>query len=383
MAEKSLEEIIESAEKSAFVKNYKNLEALCWDGKLRIGGDTVKDESLKNFREFVQEVVEIYGDDWDLTVNVSSGILNISSIILHFPEFDITNSVGNSHEIVDFYLKLQLYLDGDTLQVGSFNGGRGSLTLKEYSCGYLHSHSRKVNPGKAPEGIVWSNFCTGSGEINKYREAYCVSNTSEKAMMLLLQIQTMVRWESLEGTPHFNMSSIRYVGSTASSGGLVPLFVTDTQCQSFSRIVLEFIRTGKLPVTGIKVSIVSGKILVDFEDIFIQTLLSLPELKPFVGCLYDGQVYTENSFIEYVKQQNSEVPYGVKYVEPIKNTGIYFNGKELSLNITDFTPGEKKDKIEIEKILQIPEKYVDKLKTATAEEIYNEQIRYTIACRYA
>lgn len=129
---------------------------------------------------------------------------------IHFADFMITNTNGNSQRIKDLYVRF--YLDGDLkICTSDEPGHRGSdyyltglrttFTREEYDASYAHSHL----PGR---DLTFMKFCTGSGPINQdiplLRRGYASNNMK----IFLNRINLYVRHESLEGNPHMYLERI-------------------------------------------------------------------------------------------------------------------------------------------------------------------------------
>lgn len=186
-------------------------------------GEPIELKFLEALITFCNAAEEIYSGNWDLDIRpiyVENRIhFNILGIVIHFENIDITNSVGDTHNIKDLYVLLRLF----TNVVGSFqlsiNGTRHTVTSKELYQGYFHSHLPSVNNNESVylrssdnlyifQNTNNNNFCLGSGPItNNIRDIY-EGLTDEKAVMLMLNIQALVEWESLEGRPYNNFSNV-------------------------------------------------------------------------------------------------------------------------------------------------------------------------------
>jgi len=149
------------------------------------------------------------------------------NLILHLPEVNIKNSNGREHLITDLYLILQIYDyddntgnpnygDGKRVRMG-LAGERGSVSSYELGANYLHSHlhsdkPRVRNDFRYPAGNG-SYFCLGDNPIRKKfsNEGFKITEGTDTDwfMHLLLQMETSVAWESLEGSPYISMSTIR------------------------------------------------------------------------------------------------------------------------------------------------------------------------------
>lgn len=132
-------------------------------------------------------------------------------IIRHFPEFIISNSRKQQHTIKNLFIRAEITLHNATgfPVVTQLDGVRTTINRREYMSGYAHSHLRN-RAFKDGFFAMYSKFCTGSGEINESMTLNSGSWDVDEDMfkMLLLQLDTYVRWESLEGTPHMHMDCV-------------------------------------------------------------------------------------------------------------------------------------------------------------------------------
>lgn len=385
---KELLEVWKKPEKSQFIKNFDNIAALQFTGDLYIGGSKVNESVLEEFRLLVKTVIEIYGDDWDISLKrLSDGIIVIKGIDILFPEVQISNSEGRTHDIKDLYVRIVLSVSSSQyLYISHFEGARGKVSLKEYSCGYQHSHLHQTTFGSAPNGPMFDSFCTGSGEINRYREAYNSNRTVTNATKVLLQLYTLASWESIEGVPYFHISGIEYKSGNGSSLELIPVPTSASSAVSFTNKVSRLTQEGKIPTTGIDVDITpDNKIAVAFSEDYINMLISVPEISDHVGVKFQNGVYKESSVKDYLMNVgNSTNPHNVRVADIVKDTGYIYNGKEVYLEIYDFDPTatEQKETV-VELIKTIPDAQISKLKKQFEKDIYEQQVTRIISERYA
>lgn len=129
--------------------------------------------------------------------------MNDMSVIIHYPEIEITNTIGYSHTIYDLLVRLHLNKSCKVVD-GTLRGRRLSFTAEEIVKRYVHSHLE----GQSVEGLSnFSTFCLGSaGGDTLANVLYHYSSSPqlsyEQLMMLFEQIDSYVKWESLEGKPY-------------------------------------------------------------------------------------------------------------------------------------------------------------------------------------
>jgi len=133
-------------------------------------------------------------------------------IYIHYPELTITNSHDASHKIYDLVVNFTVDPTNGTL-LSSLYGMRFSLSQRELAKGYIHSHL------KTNYHSFNNPFCLGGGStFQKMVNNLCCSGsvTKEQFELFILQLNSYLCWESLEGTPHMSILSLS--GAIADSG---------------------------------------------------------------------------------------------------------------------------------------------------------------------
>jgi hypothetical protein len=125
-------------------------------------------------------------------------------LVIKWDYITIRNSRGATHDIKDLLLGLPIETTAFT---GRMKGQRATISYIEYSSGYRHSHL----PGHQWEP---SDFCTGSDGINDVwsdlqMTAVDDENFDVKFEGFLHQMDSFVRYESIEGVPHIYIRNIR------------------------------------------------------------------------------------------------------------------------------------------------------------------------------
>ena len=80
------------------------------------------------------------------------------SVLIHYPEITITNSMEHKHKIQDLFIILN-FRNG--IMHGNIRGFRTTYSFKEFSIGYKHSH---LSQTLDINGI--RNFCLGDSILN-------------------------------------------------------------------------------------------------------------------------------------------------------------------------------------------------------------------------
>jgi hypothetical protein len=182
-------------------------------GRLQISGFTINASVFETLRIAIRATNDVYDKDWDMdfiiTKSGNSLKVSITGIILRFPEVVIRNS-RVEHTIKELFVRIPLYINNNVLKVNSLEGGRMQQTYPEWSTGYFHSHLRRnIISDPIMQPPFYDVFCTGSGHINDFMANINGDGVSEtRFTSLLLQIMSMVSWESIEGVPYVYIKDI-------------------------------------------------------------------------------------------------------------------------------------------------------------------------------
>lgn len=170
-----------------------------------------------------------FEENWDIFLHpyVRNGEVKYEiGFAILYPEIEIFNSYDESHTIKDLIVYISLLENTESgrgeIGFGNIKGTRATLSDSEFRVGYLHSH---LHPYRMlPHNVLLNatDFCLGEGElgtfiINSYSDPDYVFDEIHFESFLYL-IDTLVEWESLEGTPYIKFSKIW----TESSGDSAP-----------------------------------------------------------------------------------------------------------------------------------------------------------------
>lgn len=170
-----------------------------------------EDSIRENTTRYNNYISDVYpGAYRDTRYNVVTGVCKTPSIylVIHWPEFTISNSKKQSLQIKDLFLRVSILPDGSIAD--KVEGTRITFTPAEYSVGYLHSHlpTRALRHAKTTNKLNFNNFCTGSGEILEFLAYYNSDKTEGNLSSYLLMLDSMVKWESIDGGPHCLMENV-------------------------------------------------------------------------------------------------------------------------------------------------------------------------------
>ena len=250
--------------------------------------------ALDTLRLIVKSLDELHPNNWDFEYAVHANHIDLRSIYILFDVINITNSNGDEHIIRDLLMRLSILSDNTEEQgFGLYNisGTRLTMTKEEITSNYLHSHLSSVNiDSQDRRNFTFQSFCTGSGEINSYMDKFNTTKNLPNITDLLLQLYTLVSWESLEGTPYMNMEDIRF--RDGSSGGRSnQLRRVNSNSSNFIGKAVELLE--KTPNTFIFE--VDPKdptnLLVDITDLGQKALFEASELQDYVVTEYQGSLY--------------------------------------------------------------------------------------------
>lgn len=167
---------------------------------------------LKLFREIgIQIIGEELLDCYTKTVNTELWV------IMKFPDYNIRNRDNDFHTIKELYIIISLYIENNRLCIRDIRGFRGKITVTEWYGDYWHSHLRWSKGGSEPR-----SFCLGGSEISMLKSRINDSlhrNCETEALRhevtsLYLHMDTLAKWESLEGGPHRRIKNLRSVTNT-------------------------------------------------------------------------------------------------------------------------------------------------------------------------
>lgn len=165
-------------------------------------------KTINSINQIYNIAVSIYGEEY-------CWLKDSRSIVIYFPEINITNSKNHKHKIYDLFVKITIHKDSEKgkLYVSSISGCRSTFLLKELESNYTHSHLSNIC-------TAFSDFCLGSSEFAIIKANCAVDNSYENFTLLFLSLKGYLSWESLEGGPYRHISGISGNGNKISSSVL-------------------------------------------------------------------------------------------------------------------------------------------------------------------
>ena len=267
--------------------------------KLLDNSNPISSSIFEQFKTAIRVINDIYDNSWDIAFEVTKDLnnkifLEIKGIYILFPEINITNRDGANHTIKDLLVLIQLYNYYNTaLKIHSLKGGRLTLSYAEYQSDYFHSHLPifKSSISIGMDLPYLSNFCTGSGEINIYQSNINGDGFNEERFIrYVMQIMSLVSYESIEGTPYRYIRSI----SVRPHSGLYYNADNSRKLRFKNKVINYYKQEDKIPVIDIHIDSTNSYYISDNET-FKNFIYSIPfndEDKNWFFCsLGDNNIY--------------------------------------------------------------------------------------------
>lgn len=293
-------------------------------------------DNIKEFIPFIKILNEIYPNQWDFYYTLEDKDILISGLHIKFDKFTISNSAGFSHIIENLIVSLCIYYD--TIKESfsiypNLYGYRTTLTKAELDSDYEHSHLCTETKGIFKEDdykYCYERFCLGTSVLNNLLEKQFKENIKAKDIFkdILLNIFSTISYESLEGTPYRNISSIREKGTLSDKSYIDVINSAVKICN----LVYDIVVKNKIPFDisfieeGIKVSITS-----EGEDRLIEESLKAGLAEPgftfiyFIDNIGSKYWYTNENIEKNISGEvetgvftifkSKKIPYTIKYEE--------------------------------------------------------------------
>lgn len=207
----SITRIVHNAMLLNIHKNKNFLKKLFKQKKLKFfnSNEKIKVADVNDFFKFLDLFESKYKENFDLgfEYSYSEDCFKPYFKVL-YPKFTITNSL-NKHHVIEDLLVIHLVCYGnDHVYTAHPKGSRLSKTENEINSGYQQSH--------LPSHANWLNspfnasrFCTGGDtDVSRMISEFEVELDWDRYELYLFCIDSMVKWESLEGVPHKKISTI-------------------------------------------------------------------------------------------------------------------------------------------------------------------------------
>lgn len=160
-------------------------------------------------------------------------------IIIKIDHETVTNELGMSTELFDFFVRIQVGRVGE--MVGYPYYKRATFTEEQLFSQYIHSHTPRLMLSE--DGIQsWGSVCLGSGPIRNTISQLWRSPRPELWLGFIAELRQIVRHESLEGGPYMRMEYIK--GPSKGVDDCRP--VSDTVIKPLIPLMKSYIRAGRL-----------------------------------------------------------------------------------------------------------------------------------------
>ncbi len=172
------------------------------------GEDNIDIDLLsKDIEDMVEVLNSLYKENWTFYFY---DIHKLPEIRILFPEVTIKNTLDRTHIIRDLIVAMSLSITDKRIAiVPTLRGLRLTVTKEEFVSGYQHSHLNGVEY----ESYNFSNdvkliFCLGTNEVPEVITVFNDNHEIGTFELLLLTINSMISWESLEGVPYKRIENI-------------------------------------------------------------------------------------------------------------------------------------------------------------------------------
>lgn len=289
----------------------------------------IESTCFKGIKDFIRTLFNLYSDAWDFKIKVQTERVILTGFYIHFPEVTIKNSKKLKHDIKDLFVILDVVVSTTGLSVGAIRGFRTSVTRAEYTSYYAHSHISSISwPKKDSPEKSAQTFCTGSGEINDYRLNLNSKCTEENCIAFLLQLMTLVNWESLQGTPYKYISNIKFNPSN-SGPSYTTLYVDQNSRNIFMDAISMLTYKEDIDSDYLDISLVDGELVCNVDEPkLLSYVKDIPYFSSYIGYVVNGTVRT----VESVQRVEN---HGGGFKPILTPTPFIFNNKKFYFNIYD------------------------------------------------
>lgn len=134
------------------------------------------------------------------------------AIKIHFPKIKIRNSKESSHDIKNLFVFFTLDPAKDFIPFANLSGCRTEWSIEETFIGYQHSHLPYTEVQSSSHITQARFFCLGEGSIIEAFIRLRSKFNRKNFEILLMELETYIPWESLEGGPYVSMDNIKARG---------------------------------------------------------------------------------------------------------------------------------------------------------------------------
>lgn len=254
------------------------------------------------------EVVELYLNNRQISIDTLLNIYTDLSITVKFPEVTITNENGNSVNAKNIFalVPLRMMMVGNNLHClmsNAFTLSRSHYYESHVIADYMHSHCNGIPFVNGRSSFL--ECCLGSGPIRRTILTLCTEYDESLWELFCFELDSYVKTESIAGVPWRRMSTI---SSTPYSANLEDnryntyhvLTCSGLLYDVFKDFIPYFIRTNKIPFCYTDGSYMVAMSYVDFA------------------------LLVSNKFIEWMNREDN--PHrNVSVMEKLRNSKILSN----------------------------------------------------------
>lgn len=164
--------------------------------------------SIAELLEDMRAILDgMYGENWQFFfVNRAS----LPLIIIRYPKLEMTNSLGHQHTIRDLIVSLEMVKRDNKIHISSnIKGLRLTVSREEFISEYVHSHLYSRTYEESSINLTSASyFCLGNNEVPELLSVFNDNQETGTFELFLMTLNTMMEWESLEGTPYIKIDNI-------------------------------------------------------------------------------------------------------------------------------------------------------------------------------
>lgn len=341
---------------------------------VELGNSTEIISTKEKYEMFVQTINKWYGEERvDIRVdNQNRGIPSELTVIVWFPEVEITNSKGLKHKILDLYIRFTVKLNSDGIKIENLGGTRGTITEAEFDSNYVHSHIASLNYNE-PYSNHFTHCCFGTGPMHEILSLLYQTTSKEQLQYLiesfLMNLDVFVSWESLEGSPYKSIINVK----KQTGNRLTNLFsdtiqiVVDAYFQRFGKEIPMTVHTSALG--KIQVELSRGKVFFAQMNSIIDSF-SYRNLKVTCVVQSDGNL----RFYSVSENANREAHTSFQFKGRTHKTKVLTNEKFESKKLSGIYPHPELTEAVDHRIRSRFEKF---LKRQTSNYLVGEVLRKT------
>ncbi len=234
----------------------------------------------------------IHPGNWCLDISeprLKSVVSADNRLLIKFPEVTISNGTSLTHHITDVFIAIPITTDYSKMRGNTMYMMRSSVEQVEFYNGYFHSHACRSNRAPTVENYFqWRNLCLG-GQTSLTELVYALSSEgiNEGVLeLLLLNLHTYVRHESISGGPYFMYKNLIFPSERSRNYNSDLL-----KLKCYENLIDSFISDDSEEVLELSLAVIGGG---EVSCSFHNTFISMPErLKRIISKLHeDGEIST-------------------------------------------------------------------------------------------